>query len=160
MSLSFFTERTYRRVFVFGILIKAFDGFIEATLGTALLFTPTLIPLVLSLATGELIEDPTDVLANTLQHYVPFLVPNGLFISFYLLSHGLVKLFLASALLKDRLWAYPVALAVFGAFVVYQMYKYSLNSSVWLIVLSIFDAAIILLTYHEWQYLKRHAATP
>ena len=37
------------------------------------------------------------------------------FYAFYLLSHGLVKAVLVVGLLREKLWAYPASIAVFGA---------------------------------------------
>jgi hypothetical protein len=52
------------------------------------------------------------------------------------LSHGVVKLWLIIGLLRQKLWYYPLAAAVFGLFIVYQ---YSFTNSLWLLVLSAVD---------------------
>jgi hypothetical protein len=67
------------------------------------------------------------------------------------LSHGVVKLWLIIGLLRQKLWYYPLAAAVFGLFIVYQ---YSFTNSLWLLVLSAVDVAVIALTWHEYRYLR------
>jgi uncharacterized membrane protein len=60
-------------------------------------------------------------------------------------------------LLKHRLWAYPVAVLVFGAFIIYQLYRFMLTQGLGLIVLSLFDLVVIWLIYVEYRALKRGA---
>ena len=67
------------------------------------------------------------------------------------MSHGVVKLWLIIGLLRQKLWYYPLAAAVFGLFIVYQ---YSFTNSLWLLVLSAVDVAVIALTWHEYRYLE------
>src|SRR5712691_9235934 len=50
-----------------------------------------------------------------------------------LLLHGVIKAVLVYALIKDELWAFPWAIGVFGAFGIYQMYRYIVDPSGWLI---------------------------
>jgi uncharacterized membrane protein len=76
---------------------------------------------------------------------------NKLFVSLYLLSHGLTKVILVVALWMNALWAYPLTIVVFAAFSVYQMYRYSFTHSIVLLLLTIFDIAIIYLTWMEWR---------
>jgi uncharacterized membrane protein len=42
----------------------------------------------------------------------------------YVLSHGVIKMVAVVALLKNKLWGYPVSIAVFGGFIVYQISKF------------------------------------
>ena len=78
-----------------------------------------------------------------------------LFISLYLLSHGIVKLGLIIALWKEKRWAYPLAIVVFGGFIVYQIYKYAIQPSLVLLVLTDLDMAVIILTWLEWRHRKK-----
>ena len=80
-----------------------------------------------------------------------------LFGAVYLLAHGLVKVVLVAALLKNQLWAYPWTIAFLGVFIVYQLYRLSLKASVGLAVLTVFDAVIAWLTWRE--YRKQLALT-
>jgi uncharacterized membrane protein len=81
------------------------------------------------------------------------------FFAFYLLSHGLVKIVLVYGLLKERLWAYPASFVVFGAFIAYQLYRYSFTQDFVLILLSIFDLFVIALAVHEYRLLRKHLPT-
>jgi uncharacterized membrane protein len=72
-----------------------------------------------------------------------------------LFIHGAIKVFLVVALLQRRLWAYPVAIAIFALFIFYQLYRFSLTNSIFLVILSIFDVLVIVLTYWEYQKLAK-----
>jgi uncharacterized membrane protein len=77
------------------------------------------------------------------------------FAGVYLLSHGVIKVFLVGSLLRGRLWAYPTAIVFFAMFIVYQMYRYYLHPSIGMIILSILDLIVIVLTWLEYRQLKR-----
>ena len=75
------------------------------------------------LTQDEIAEDPRDLIANYLLDAARHLsLSSQYFAAYYLLSHGVTKAFLVGALLKNKLWAYPLALIVFGAFIAYQLY--------------------------------------
>ncbi len=143
--------------FKVGILLKGLNGFLEIIGGMLLFFISpkTLYYLVRLITQSELSEDPKDRLANFLvQTARDFSVSSQIFGGFFLLSHGLIKIFLIIALFKKKLWAYPLAIVVFGMFIIYQMYRYSLSHSGWMIFLSILDIFVIALTYLEYLNLK------
>ena len=81
------------------------------------------------------------------------------FYAFYLLSHGILKGAVVIALLREKLWAYPAAIALFGAFIAYQLYRYSFTHDIALIALSIFDLFVIALAVHEYRLLRKHLPT-
>jgi len=154
-------ERFVHKIFVLGVLLKAFDGILEIIAGIAVFFSGSLATSLNILVQNELLEDPHDLVAGLLQHVLPFLVHNiGLFAALYLLSHGVVKIFVVVGLLRDKLWAYPTALIIFSLFVIYQIYSYSLNHSLFMIFLTLLDLAVIALTWHEYQYFKKHHTFP
>jgi ABC-type nickel/cobalt efflux system permease component RcnA len=62
-----------------------------------------------------------------------------------------VKVVLVAALLKNQLWAYPWTIVFLGVFIVYQLYRLSLQPSVGLTALTIFDALIAWLTWREYR---------
>jgi uncharacterized membrane protein len=74
----------------------------------------------------------------------------------YLISHGVVKTLLVIALWLDKLWAYPLTIVVFSAFMGYQLHRFTRTHSWTLIALTIFDAVIIYLTWKEYQQLQAH----
>ena len=53
---------------------------------------------------------------------------------------------------------FPTGIAVFGAFGVYQIYRYAIAPSGWLIALTVLDVAVILLTWAEWRRVKNAAS--
>jgi len=66
-----------------------------------------------------------------------------------------VKLALVLALLRKWVPAYPVAIAVLGAFVVYEVYRATRTGSLLLPVLAVLDIAIIVVIVREYQLLRR-----
>ena len=108
----------------------------------------------------SLIEDPHDFIANHLLKFAEgFSVEKHDFYAFYLLSHGLVKLVVVAGLLREKLWAYPASFAVFGAFIAYQLYRYSHTHEAVLIALTVFDLFVIALAVHEYRLLRKHLPT-
>lgn len=154
-------ERFIHRLFVWGVLLKLVDGVLEVFGGIALFFTGALANLATTLMQNELIEDPHDLIASHFQHSLPALLANsGWFASVYLLSHGIIKIGLAAGLLRDKPWAYPTAIVVFALFIVYQLYRYTFTHSLFLLFLTVLDLIVIWLTWHEYQYFKRHRVFP
>jgi uncharacterized membrane protein len=75
----------------------------------------------------------------------------AIFAALYLLSHGLVKLVLVGAILKEHLWAYPGLIIVTIGFVAYQIYHMAAHGlSGGYIFLTLFDLLIIFLTTEEY----------
>lgn len=105
----------------------------------------------------ELTEDPRDFVANHLLHATQNLsVSSQHFAAFYLLSHGIIKLWLIIGLWRGKLAYYPTAIAVFGLFILYQMYRYSFTQSLLLLLITLLDGAVIWLTWSEYRLLRRH----
>ena len=142
------------QTFEVGIILKGLDGVLEVLGGLLLLvLSPaTIDQVVTSLTQHELSEDPNDFLATHLLKTAHGLTGAAvLFGAVYLLAHGMVKVILVAALLNSQLWAYPWTIAFLGVFIVYQLYRLSLNPSVGLTVLTIFDTFIAGLTYREYR---------
>lgn len=68
-----------------------------------------------------------------------------------------MKILLVGALLKRQLWAYPGMLAFLILFIAYQGYRITYAPSIGLVLLTIFDAFVVWLTWREYQ-LHRQAA--
>ena len=151
-------EKWLRRLFQIGVVIKGVDGVLE-TVGGALFLAvsrSTLTRIVFHLTRPELLEDPDDLIANALRHAFSHLSASGkLFGSVYLLVHGAVKIFLVIYLLRNRLWAFPTAIALIIAFIGYQIYRLSTHFTCTVLALTILDAIVIVLIWHEWRYLRR-----
>jgi len=151
-------KKILHQFFKISILIKGIDGALEILGGIFLsLVSPLKISaLILWLTRHELAEDPKDFIANYLTGIAHNLSLNAQFFgALYLLSHGLIKIILISSLWKRRLWAYPISLIFFFLFCAYQIYRYNYSHEIWLIILTIFDVFVILLTWMEWKRLKQ-----
>ena len=77
-----------------------------------------------------------------------------MFAVLYLTLHGVVKLGLVVALLREVLPAYPVAVAVLAVFAVYEAYRAAHTGSVTLWVAAALDLAIALLVVREYRRLR------
>lgn len=151
-------ERTIRRIFEASVLLKGLHALIEIGGGVALYLvsTDTVAQLVKLATQEELIEDPNDYVATHLLAMAQqSSVASKSFYAFYLLSHGLIKLVLVIGLLRNRMWSYPVSLVAIGAFIVYQLYRFSHTHSFGLIALTVFDLVVIALIWHEWHVRRR-----
>jgi uncharacterized membrane protein len=155
-------EKRIHQIFVISVLAKGLHALIEVIGGLALYFTSTetIIGWINRLSQGELIEDPHDWIASHVARFgQSFSSAEHSFYAFYLLSHGLIKGVLVFFLLRERLWAYPASVAVFGLFIAYQLYRYSFTHDIGLIALSIFDLFVIALAVHEYRLLRKHLPT-
>lgn len=121
--------------FEVGVVLKGLNGLFELVGGILLLLFPT-----------------NAVLTRFLS------AQDERFAAIYLLSHGIIKGVLVYGLLQEQLWAFPWAIGGFTGFGVYQVIRYVRQPSIWMIVLTVLDVFVILLTWFEWQRLKRGRA--
>ncbi len=145
-----------------GVAIKAIDGLLETVGGVLLWFIkPSTMGRALHfLFQHELSQNPHDFFARHVLHFQANLTHGSVvFASLYLLTHGVVKIVLAVALWMNDLWAYPLAIFVFGAFTVYQIYRYSYTHSMALLALTVLDIAIVWLTWAEYRVQKTEHRT-
>lgn len=148
--------------FDIGVVFKGIDGVLEILGGLFLLLVPLEdVKRFLIWVTGkELNEDPHDFIATHLVRLAQTLSVSGYRLTiFYLLIHGFVKVFLVYMLLRRKLWAYPVAIVVFVAFGVYQIYQYSYSHSILIMGLTVLDAIVVVLTVWEYRILRRREGT-
>ncbi|MBB6409858.1 DUF2127 domain-containing protein [Mesorhizobium sangaii] len=152
-------ERRIHQIFEVGVWLKGAHALIEC-IGGILFYvvtTDAIVSWVNAFTAEELIEDPNDFIAGHLSQMAShFSIASKEFYAFYLLSHGLIKLLLVVGLLRGKLWSYPASLAALGAFMVYQLYRYSYTHSVGLLILTVFDAVVMVLIWHEWRVLRQH----
>lgn len=142
------------KTFDVSILLKGLDGVLEVIGGVLLLVTPvsTVNHLVTFLTQHELSRDPHDFMASHLVAAAHHLTSSTALLGFlYLASHGLVKIVLVVALLKNKLWAYPWTMAFLTLFVGYQLYRLTGKPTIGLSLLTIFDVFVIILTWLEYQ---------
>jgi uncharacterized membrane protein len=141
------------RAFEVGIILKGLDGILEVVGGLLLLVvSPEAIDrLSRFLTQHELSEDPHDFLATHLLHAAGTLTSSSVrFGAAYLISHGVVKIVLVAALLRNKIWAYPWMIAFLIAFIVYQVYRMTFAFSIGLLALTVFDLFVAWLTYREY----------
>jgi len=155
-------EKRIHEIFVVSVLFKGVHALIEIVGGIALYLTSTqtIVDFLNRVTREQLLDDPDDWVGNHLFEFAQgFSVEAHHFYAFYLLSHGLVKSVLIVGLLREKLWAYPASFAVFGAFIAYQLYRYTYTHDIALILLSIFDLFVIYLAAHEYRLLRKHLPT-
>jgi uncharacterized membrane protein len=143
--------------FEIGILLKGIDGILEIIGGILLKsFSPArLDKLIVLLTQHELSEDPKDFIANHLIKWGSTLsISTQNFGALYLISHGAIKLIFVILLWKRKIWAYPLTIVFLIIFIIYQIYRYTISHSIFLIVLTIFDIIMILLTFLEYKRIR------
>lgn len=149
------------RTFEVSLVLKALDGAFEV--GGALLLLlvspATIDRVVFDLTQHELSGDPHDFIAVHALNYAHGLTGSTvLFGGLYLLSHGVVKIALVAALLKQQLWAYPWMIAFLGVFILYQLYRMTFSPSIGLAALTAFDIFVAWLTFREYQRHRQRLA--
>jgi len=154
----FLNKKIVERAFEIGILIKSIFGFFEVLAGIVFAFSGKLIVnnIITALTQQEISEDPKDLIAGFLVRISnSFSSGTNFFAVFYLIFHGLINIFLAIALLKNKIWAYPWALAGFGLFIVYQVLRYFDTHSSLLLFLTVFDIFIVIIVMLEYSSKKK-----
>ena len=155
-------EKRIHQIFEVSVLLKGVHALLETVGGLvlALVSTATIASIITTLTQDEITEDPHDLIANYLSHVAQtFDVKTKSFYAFYLLSHGIVKLFLIAGLLRGKFWAYPASLVVLSLFILYQVYRYTFMPSLGLIILTIFDLFVMVLIWHEYRLIRHHLPT-
>lgn len=156
MAVSKSLDRTFR----VSVGLKGLDGALETIGGLVLLFVRphTLDHIVRWLTQHELSQDRHDFLARHLLQSTNHLTHGTtLFAAFYLLSHGVAKVVLVVAVLRDKIWAYPGIIVLLLLFIAYQLYRLSfVKVTLGLTLLTAFDLFVVWLTWRE--YRARHEA--
>lgn len=155
------TERLFR----VAIALKGIDGGLQL-LGALLLavIPPTLITgAANTIITRDLLGDPNGKLATHLATAAGNFANGNTrwFAIGYLLAHGIIKLALVWALVKRVMWAFPVAVVVLAAFVVYEVWRAVHTHSIALPIFAAIDVVIIVLVIREYLKLRRehHASS-
>ena len=151
------------RFFRIGVWLKGLDGLVELGGAAALeiLGRPGIHTVARLLVRHELGEDPGDPLAHLVLDVAHRLQGDTLrFTVLYLAFHGAVKVWLAVFLLRDRLWAFPVALVLLCLFLAFQCWQLVASPAPALGALTAIDAAIIVLIWREWKAVKGESGLP
>jgi uncharacterized membrane protein len=151
-------EKEIHRLFDITLLLKGIHAGVEL-FGGALLYlvsANSIASVGNFFLNGELLEDPHDAIANYFLSVTQGMGGSAkTFAALYLVSHGIVNGLVVLGLWKEKMWAYPISFAVIGAFVTYQLYLLTFGYSLWLVVLTVLDVAILLLAWHEYTVLKK-----
>ena len=164
MGSRFVRSSLLRSSFRTGITIKGIDGVLETIGGIALWFISPekMNAIARTLLAHEIERDPHDFIAVHLMHLAQRMTSaDPTFASIYLLVHGIAKVILVSALWANKMWAYPATVVIFGSFCAYETYRWTHTHSFTLAVLTLFDLAVVALTWMEYrarrQERTRHA---
>ncbi len=144
---------SFHRSFQAAILIKGLDGALEILGGALLLLLPAhvLIDIIGKLTARALSEDPNAWFAGTIKTSVEhFAGGTQHFAALYLFTHGVAKVFLVTALWREKLWAFPVAIAFQSVFVVYEVYRFVHTHSIALLAFACIDALVGWLIWREF----------
>lgn len=147
----------FDEVFRISIILKGLDALAEVIGGVFLFFVSSsdIQHLVNWVTQKELSEDPHDYIATLLTHGAHHIGSGTTFAAIYLLSHGIIKLFVIINVLRNKYWAYPLLIIVILGFIVYQGIDIVQKHSISMILLTIFDIFIVVLTWLEWQKQRR-----
>ena len=152
-------------VFKISVILKGLDALVEIIGGILLLFvTHSDITRFASWLTKNPVAGGShSYIARSINHSAQQLVHvSTLLGAIYLLSHGVVKLFVIINVLRDKYWAYPLLIIVLFGFCIFQIISIVSSHSIAVTLLTIFDIFIIILTWIEWQRKrkKRAESTP
>jgi uncharacterized membrane protein len=139
------------------LFLKGLDGGVELLAGLALAVVGPreLAGLTRRVVEHHLLGSPHGALAERFTAGEASLSGDRVFAVLYLTLHGLVKLGLVVALLREVMPAYPVAVGVLGLFLGYEAYRAAHTGSVTLWVAAALDLAIALLVVREYRRLRR-----
>ncbi|MGO3234265.1 MAG: DUF2127 domain-containing protein [Microbacterium sp.] len=147
------------RVFDASIILKGINGALELFGGVALFFVSAdqIRHLLNWVSAHALVAHPHSAMAQWIEHLADRMGADATaFAAWYLILHGVIKIVLVWALLRQKLWAYPWMLVALGLFIAYQCYELVVHFGWWMLALTIFDIFIVILTMREWQ-LHRQA---
>ena len=148
-------EYYWYALFEAGIFIKGFNGIWETISGFLILFfhKVTFNNFIYLLARKELVADPHDKFINFIAQFLQNLSANTkTFAAIYLLLRGLLNIFLAIQLYRNKLWAYLATIGFMLVFVSYQAYRIALYHSKVLTSITVFDLLFVILIWHEYRF--------
>lgn len=153
-----FTQRFWHELFEAGVLLKAINSLWETSAGLYLLSSvhPTLRNWFVFFTKEEFLGGRDEFIFRYItDHLNQLSISTKNFVGLYLLFHGLLNMFIAYNLYKNRLWAYPVSIGFTVLFLMYQVHRLVYTPSLILFCITIFDIAFIILTWHEYNYQLR-----
>ncbi len=142
------------KIFLASLALKTINGIFEIFGGLMFLFFQShyVARFLLLLVQGEFGEDPEDPFLSQMLYTANHLsVSTRIFLAFYLLAHGIINITLAMALKRKIHIAYPIAIGFFFAFMMYELFRFSIHPSFWLGGLLCLDAIVIYSIIKEYR---------
>lgn len=143
--------------FRFTVLGKGLGGLLEIIGGVILLFLnpPRMNRLMTALVYHLFSSWPWRTIGHSLLLFgTRFSTDAQLFGVLYLLSHGVIKCVLMLLLWQKKWWAYPLAIFSILLFMAYQIQRICVRPTFAMIALTVFDAAMIVLTCVEYRRVR------
>ena len=148
----------WHRLFQVGLLVKGGHAILDLIGALFIYFTTatTIRRIIGSAVSGELLEDPNDILANYVMASASNLSHSAQeFAALYLFVSGVINLVLVLGILTNMPRAYAVAGLLMTMFIVYQVYLYIHTFSPWVLMLAVYDCVLLILIYLEHQRIER-----
>ena len=146
------------KVFVIGIILKGINAFMELCISVALFVFPldNLRAFAVRLASARWLEWFRSHNIINIPRIENWIAPDmQTFFSWFFLSHGGIKAVIIICLIAGWAWAYPLGIAVFSGFVVYQIIEMTQQThAILYLFLTILDVFVICLTFNEWHHAK------
>jgi uncharacterized membrane protein len=141
--------------YVVVIAVKGLDGGLETLAGLVIWLTgpQRLYRWVVRITAPELYDGDHVRAIQAIRRGAEHLaVTGGHFVVFYLLVHGVLKLGLATVLLRGGgRWIFPVGTAILTGFIAFMCYRLAEQWSGWLLGFALFDALTLALVLNEWR---------
>ena len=144
------------------VAVKGFDGAMESLAGVVIWLTgpQRLYRWVVRVTAPELYDGSHVQAVNAIRRGAHHLaITGGHFVVFYLLVHGVLKLGLATVLLRGGgRWIFPVGTVILLGFIAFMAYRLSQQWSNWLLGFAIFDTITLALVLNEWHNPAKKSA--
>jgi uncharacterized membrane protein len=144
--------------FLAAIAIKGLDGLIEAVAGLifAIAGSERVYDFALWATAPELERHPASHAVHAIRHGAYGLThASHRFVITYLLIHGLIKLALVINLMIEKMWVFPVSVALLLGFIAVMGVKLTHQWSAWLFAFAMFDVITVALVAHEWRVRRQ-----
>ncbi len=151
-------NRIVHILFNISMILKWIDGFFELLGGLAfvILKKEHILRLISHILNYNLFNIPNETISRWVTEISNALTTNiKIFISIILICNGAIKIILATSLLLKKLFAFPLAVAFLIILLLYQIIQMFYTPSLYLGLFNLFDSAVILVIWLEYQHLKK-----
>src|ERR1041384_5997993 len=147
-------ERFYKA----GLWLKGANGVLELIGAVLVVVLPdsSINRVIVFLLQQGVEEGKRDALLEAVSRSLTGLVGNRGFAIFYLVGHGVVKIFLVTFLFMGKRWAYPIAIGAMALFMVYEGFRLAVHPTAMLgFILALELAITTLIVRHALQEGRR-----